>query len=128
MISKASKIPKPEAAIRRYSVKNKFLKISQNLQENTCAGVSFLIMLAQAFSSDFCKIFKNTNFVEHPQTDVSAKWSIFNHVHNILRLFDGWTNFSLTTSKIETWLLVIKRCKRVALRLKEIRNIRKISL
>ena len=73
MISKASKIPKPEAAIRRYSVKNKFLKISQNLQENTCAGVSFLIILAQAFSSDFCKIFKNTNFVEHPRTDVSAK-------------------------------------------------------
>ena len=37
--------PRPEAIVRKYSVKNVFLKISQNSQENTCAGVSFLIKL-----------------------------------------------------------------------------------
>ena len=31
------------AVARRCSVKKMFLKISQNLQENTCVGVSFLI-------------------------------------------------------------------------------------
>ena len=34
-----------EAVARRCSVQNVFLKLSQNLQENTCAGVSFLIKL-----------------------------------------------------------------------------------
>ena len=34
-----------EAFARRYSVKNVFLKISQNSPENTCARVSFLINL-----------------------------------------------------------------------------------
>ena len=34
-----------EAVVRRYSVKKVFLKISQNLQENTSAIVSFLIKL-----------------------------------------------------------------------------------
>ena len=38
-----------------------FLKISQNSQENTCTRVS----LAQVFSCEFCKIFKNTFFTEH---------------------------------------------------------------
>ena len=31
-----------EAAARMYSIKMAFLKISKNLQENTCARVSFL--------------------------------------------------------------------------------------
>ena len=35
----------PEAVILRCSVKKVFLKVSQNSQENTCAGVSFLIKL-----------------------------------------------------------------------------------
>ena len=34
-----------EAVDRKYSVKNLFLEISQNSQENTCARVSFLIKL-----------------------------------------------------------------------------------
>ena len=34
-----------EAVVKRCSVKNVFLKISQNSQENTCAIVSFLIRL-----------------------------------------------------------------------------------
>ena len=53
------------------------LKISQNLQESTSARVSFLIKLqtsacnsikkenlAQVFSCEFRKIFKNTFFIE----------------------------------------------------------------
>ena len=35
----------PEAVIRRCSVKNMFLEISQNSHENTCARDSFLIKL-----------------------------------------------------------------------------------
>ena len=54
-----------EAVVRRCSVKEVFLKISQNSQENTCARVSFLIKLqalgtlAQVFSCEFCEISKN---------------------------------------------------------------------
>ena len=45
-----------------------FSEISQNLQENTCARVSFLInfikkeTLAQMFYCEFCEISKNTFF------------------------------------------------------------------
>ena len=61
----------------RCSVKKEFLKISQNSQENTWARVLFLInlqaspatslkeTLAQVFSCELCKIFKNTYFIEH---------------------------------------------------------------
>ena len=61
-----------------------FLEISQNPKENTCARVSFLIKLqalacnftknktvAQMFSCEFCKIFKNTFFTEHLWTTAS---------------------------------------------------------
>ena len=59
--------PKPytEAAICRCSVKKIFLKILQNSQENTCGRVNFIKKetLAQVFSCEFCKIFKNTFFL-----------------------------------------------------------------
>ena len=57
-----------------------FLEISENLQESTCARVSFLTKLqaeaeacnfinketlAQVFSCEFCDIWKNTFFIEH---------------------------------------------------------------
>ena len=64
-----------EAVVRRCSVKKMFLNISQNSQENTCARCSFLIklqswrlqlfkreILAQVFSCEFCKLFKNSFF------------------------------------------------------------------
>ena len=60
-----------------------FLEISQNSQENTCARVSFLIdscnfikkeTLAEVFSYEICKIFKNTFFTEHLWTTASATW------------------------------------------------------
>ena len=55
------------AVIGRCSVKKMFLKISQNSRENTCARVSFSKKetLTQAFSYEFCEIFKNTFFIEH---------------------------------------------------------------
>ena len=62
-----------EAAVRWCSVKEVFLEILQNSQENTCARDSFLIKfqacnfvrnepLAQVFSYEFCEISKNTFF------------------------------------------------------------------
>ena len=53
----------------RSSHSEMFCKISQNLQESTCAGASFLIKtLAQMISGEFYEIFKNTYFVEHLRT------------------------------------------------------------
>ena len=43
-----------EAVIQRYSVKNVFLEILQNSQENICARISFLIKL-QAQPTMFLK-------------------------------------------------------------------------
>ena len=45
-----------------------FLKISQNLQENTCVSLFFnkvAGLRAQVFSCEFFKVFKNTFFTEH---------------------------------------------------------------
>ena len=64
-----------------------FLKISQNLQENTCTRASFLIKLQacnfikketlEQFSCEFCKIFKNTYFEEYLGTTASEKIQVF---------------------------------------------------
>ena len=43
------------------------LKTSQNLQENTCSRVSFLIK----FFCEFCKFLKNTSFTEHLRLSAS---------------------------------------------------------
>ena len=49
--------------------KKGFLKISQNLQEKTCVGVSFLLGTpAEVFSCELCEIFNNTCFTEHLRT------------------------------------------------------------
>ena len=60
-----------------YSIKKMFLEISQNSQENTCAGISLLIklqaehcnfikkeILTQVFSSELWEFFKKTFFTE----------------------------------------------------------------
>ena len=63
-----------EAVARRCSVKKVFLKISQNLQENTFARVSFLIKiqaLVQVISCEFCEISKNTFFYRTPPVATS---------------------------------------------------------
>ena len=57
-----------------------FLKISQNSQENTCAGVSLLIKLqtlAQVFSSEFCIFLKAFFFSEHLWTTASVLFTNF---------------------------------------------------
>ena len=45
------------------------LEILQNLQQNTCIGISFLIIkkgnTTQVFSCEFCEILKKTLFIEH---------------------------------------------------------------
>ena len=81
-------IPKlPEAVSQRGSVKKVLLEISPNSQENTCAGVSFLIKwqasglrlatllkketLAQVFSCEFDEISKTTYFTELPWVTTS---------------------------------------------------------
>ena len=45
-----------------------FLKILQNSQESTWVRASLLIKraLAELFSCEFCEIFKNNFFIEHP--------------------------------------------------------------
>ena len=53
------------AVVQSYSVKNVFLKIWQNPQQNTCAlpeSLSNKVILAQVFSCSFCEIFKNIFF------------------------------------------------------------------
>ena len=75
----------PEAVARRCSVKEVFLKMSQNSQENTCVRVSSLIKLqpktwnvtkketlAQVFSFEFCEIFWNTYFYRTPLVTASV--------------------------------------------------------
>ena len=59
-----------KAAIQRRSVKKVLLKISQNLQENTCARVSFLIkwkkrLWRRCFSVNFAIFFRKAFFTEH---------------------------------------------------------------
>ena len=75
-----------EAVTQRCSTKNVFLEILQNLQENTCVRVSFLLNLqawglqlylkwgcgTDVFLWCFCKISKNTFFTEHLQATASA--------------------------------------------------------
>ena len=48
-----------EAVIQRCSVKKVFLEISQNLQENTCARVSFLIKLQASDFAEACIKFRS---------------------------------------------------------------------
>ena len=68
------------AVAGRCIVKKVLSEISQNSQENICVRVSFLIKLqtwvlqlfkketlAQMFSGEFCKIFKNIFFTKHLQ-------------------------------------------------------------
>ena len=66
-------------------MKKVLLEISQNLQENTCARISFLIKLQaqackfikketliQVLSCEFCKISINTFFTEYLRTTASG--------------------------------------------------------
>ena len=59
-----------EAIVRRCSVKEVFLEISQNSQENTCARASFFNKVAggawhRCFPVNFAKFLRTAFFVEH---------------------------------------------------------------
>ena len=82
-------VKKLEGGARRCSLKKSALEISQNSEENICAGVLFLIKLqsgglklyqkqtlAQVFSGRFCKVFSNAYFEEHLRTVASKKRTI----------------------------------------------------
>ena len=79
---------------KRSYIKKVFLRISQNSQENACARLSFVIKLqaetcifikretlAQVFSYEFYKIFKNTFFTEHIETTVNTARFLKNTMH-----------------------------------------------
>ena len=81
----------------RCSVEKVFWEISPNLQENTCASVSFLIMLqalacffikkvtlAQVLSSEICKIFKNNFFYRTPPVPTSNQSRTLTFQKNVL--------------------------------------------
>ena len=80
---------------RRCSVEKMFLKTSQNSQKNPCARVSFLVkLLAQVFSCEFCKIFKNTFFHRTPPVAASANNELLlTYLSNML-LISGKHQFS----------------------------------
>ena len=85
-------IEKKAAATGGVLKENWFLEISQNLQENTCARVSFLIKLQvsdcnlivketlpHVFSYKFCKISKNTFFYRTPVDECFLKNNFIFH-------------------------------------------------
>ena len=81
-----------EAVTQRCSVKEVFLEISQNSQENTCARVSFWIKffnfikketLALVFSCEFYEISKNNFFHRTPL--VAASWCLTRKFFLLLR-------------------------------------------
>ena len=85
-----------EEVIQRCFVKKVFLEISQISQENTCTRVSFLIKLpafikkenlAQVFSCEFCKVFKNTSLHRTPL--VAASVSLQGSIQIWLRWWGG---------------------------------------
>ena len=85
-----------EVVVRRCSVKKVLLTISQNVHENTCARVSFLIKLqalacsfikketlAQVFSCEFCEIFKNNFFQRTRPVAASVLFRFDSHIVEI---------------------------------------------
>ena len=72
-----------EVVTDRCSIKQVFLEISQNSQENACARVTFLIKffikketLAQVLSCEFCEIPKSNCSYRTPLVAASASTSI----------------------------------------------------
>ena len=70
---------------RRYSVRKVLLKICQNLQENTCVRVSFLITFqsSEVFSCKFGENSKNTFFHRTPQGAASVVFLRFNLILHV---------------------------------------------
>ena len=86
-----------------------FLKISQNLQENTCARVPFFPetcnfikkeTLAQVFSCEFCEISKNTFLHRTPLVAGSGNWKLVTMQTNKTEVL-FWENLSMSTHPYE---------------------------
>ena len=77
---------------RRCSIRNLFLEILQDSQENTYARVNFIKKetLAQVFSSEFCEISKNTFSYRTPP--VAASDCI--HIHFVHNTFSIHSEYS----------------------------------
>ena len=100
---------KTKAVVRRCFVKKLFLEISQNLQGNTCAGVSFLIKL-QAFATLLKKRLWHrrfpVNFVKFLRTHFLTKhlwWLLLNKTsfEYCLIYFDSFSlNFWIFSSLV----------------------------
>ena len=110
-----------EAVTRSCSVKKKFLKFSQNSQENSCARASFLMKLqtsdnfiqkgalAHLLSYEFCEIFMNTFFIDH------IRWLLFEYVFICIIFCQVLIIFSLfsivSVADIDHVSVYLKRCK-----------------
>ena len=103
-----------EAVSRKCSVKEVFLEISQNSQENTCTRVSFLIKLsegcnfikketlAQVFSCEFCEISKNTFSYRTPPVAGSLSCDYLDWQFSIF-----WRTFKSKVLRTKVMLLII---------------------
>ena len=94
----------------RSSVRKSILKISQNSQENTCVGVSFLINLhasglqlyqkketpTQVFSCEFSEIFKNPFFFRTPRDNCFWILQMKIKLLKTKFLIDGFTYFEVS--------------------------------
>ena len=95
-----------EAATRGVLWKKVFLEISRNLQENTCARVSFLIKLqalacsfikkktlAQVFSCEFCESSKNAFFIQNISVGCFYHYKIWKKICLFQTFIMLWRNF-----------------------------------
>ena len=99
----------PEAATAGVLQKKIFLKVFQYSRENTCVEVSFEETSAQAFSCEYCVIYKNTFFEEHLQTTASIErylnvlWALnLNHVFTWIKPLCSKSVFNKISYYIET--------------------------
>ena len=106
-----------EAFVWRCSVKEVFIKISQNSWENTCMGACKPATLSKKenpinlFSCEFCEIFKNIFFTEPLRTAASVPTgSIFVSWKNSLLFFhQSWNLPLLNYSEVDVIIpLVLK--------------------
>ena len=76
-------------------------EISQNLHENICAGISFLV-----FSCEFCEICKNTLFLEQHRTTASDYSSINSSQGSI-----GKRNYKLGYKNLSICINLSQKCE-----------------
>ena len=98
-------LPFSEAAVRRCSTKQMFLKILQKHKKTSVRETCFNKVAGllketpvQMFSSKFCKIYKNTHFIEHFRATAFAFWRSNNQNRCKKILHDK--NVNLDTTKI----------------------------